>query len=295
MALTPNSTLAALAGTTPTAEIDNAANKAQVRVAIGAMENTAEAVLDKLKGAAEDPERIGAEYMPDAIEADWLETSDMAGETIPAGAYSRKGNIPYFGDSPLRDQLVSSFGFNALLSIDAAKLYSVYLGSFPIAASDAVDGKNFFFTLDATMDDFGSGMPVAPTTQKFYLFARLGAAAAPSISEGSILELTPTALHERRKIFGSLQIGASGGGIQVALGTLQAEKITAPDTTTAAVTLPFVEPACTTANYYPSIEGVATTIELYLVANATVSDFAILFAKGKLEVMATDYTQEPFA
>jgi hypothetical protein len=39
--------------------------------------------------------------LPESIQVDYIATSNQAGYAIPAGAYSQKNGVPYFGNSPI--------------------------------------------------------------------------------------------------------------------------------------------------------------------------------------------------
>ena len=50
------------------------------------------------------------------LEVDYLKTSDQTGFTIPDFAFSRKGNVPYFGNSPIGDGTIIARGTGTLTS-----------------------------------------------------------------------------------------------------------------------------------------------------------------------------------
>ena len=81
---------------------DNAEALAAVSGTNTGDEDTA-SILDKLKGAAEDPDRIGAEYMPEVISPDWIMLPNMAAYTIPDNSLGQKNGVFYFGNSPAFD------------------------------------------------------------------------------------------------------------------------------------------------------------------------------------------------
>jgi hypothetical protein len=100
------------------------------------------ATLKSLQGAAEDPERIGAEYMPDEQTAEAVILADMTGYSIPSNALGQKGGVLHFGNTPAFD-IAQVFNTSVLNNGTAV------LASFNIPAALMVDGQVFRVDFDA--------------------------------------------------------------------------------------------------------------------------------------------------
>jgi hypothetical protein len=125
----------------------DAADAAARRALIGAADaatNTGDedtaSILDKLKGAAEDPDRIGAEYLPETLEVDYVELQDQTGLEIPDHSLGRKGDELYFGNSPV---LTPNQRFSGSISTGVSTL-----GTFNIPAAVMVEAGELWLELD---------------------------------------------------------------------------------------------------------------------------------------------------
>ena len=176
MPITPGTPLAS--GDLPAATADAQANAAALRTAIGAMENTAGAVLDKLQGAAEDPERIGAEYMPTSalledengnVPVDGALFANTAGVALAAGVVGWNntlgclvrhdgttvgGNVIRF-DDPFTVRGTMAVAGTLAASADA----EVVIETFPITALQAVLGSKFTLSGRIVIDTLGTTLP----------------------------------------------------------------------------------------------------------------------------------------
>lgn len=150
MALTTGTPLADTDLPAATADISQADNKAQIRNAIGAgTPETTATILDKLKGAALDADRIGGEYMPDVIPTVLVELDTVPTDTIlPANTLGVDpyGN-PVIGDgltegglqisTPYRKRFV---GNREILEATHDAIVALNLGTFAIPSAKAVAG-----------------------------------------------------------------------------------------------------------------------------------------------------------
>lgn len=59
---------------------------------------TAASIVSAMESATEEQKQA---LLPETIEVDYIETADQSGFEIPAGAYSQKGGVPYFGNAPI--------------------------------------------------------------------------------------------------------------------------------------------------------------------------------------------------
>jgi hypothetical protein len=109
------------------------------------------ATLKSLQGAAEDPERIGAEYMPEALEPVSMILPDYEGVTAPVDAVGWSGADLVRGDGVTPGGRVISnnghsriTGYKNILAVDisnAANFFPTELGSIWIGANQLSAGK----------------------------------------------------------------------------------------------------------------------------------------------------------
>lgn len=64
---------------------------------------TATSITAKLGGTVPVANKIGNEYLKDTLEVDYISLTDHTGLTIPAATLGQKGNVAYFGNSPISD------------------------------------------------------------------------------------------------------------------------------------------------------------------------------------------------
>jgi hypothetical protein len=167
------------------------------------------ATLKSLQGAAEDPEHIGAEYMPDTIEPDYITLTDQSGETIPANSLGRKGSTPYFGNSPLVNGATVAIVESMFTTASPTR---VELAELAIAAESMVVGSQYNLVADIYID-FQTD---APSAQDVFIQIDLSGQADFTSSEGFLIPLSASRLQKLR-IEGVVELVDSAGDIALSM------------------------------------------------------------------------------
>jgi hypothetical protein len=184
----------------------SAAESAALRLLLGASGTVdAAAITDALQGAESDPERIGAEYLPEIVEVDYITLTDQSAGTIPNYALGRKGETPYFGNSPLVSGVNRYFSDSLATDVIPTR---VELAEFPIAAESMVVGSRFYLELDIAMD-FQTGTPAA---EDVWIQIDFGAQADFTLGE-SILVACGATQSQAFKLQGVIELHAVGGDV----------------------------------------------------------------------------------
>jgi hypothetical protein len=107
--------------------------------------NTGDEDTESILAKIGDGERIGAEYLPETIEVNYLEVADQSGYTIPENSFGRKGVVPYFGNNPITDGQRIVFSDNLASTGSSSRKK---LGSFSISDGEMVVGKTFMLAMN---------------------------------------------------------------------------------------------------------------------------------------------------
>lgn len=106
-------------------------------------------VLAALQGDEEDPDRIGAEYLPEVIPVVAVTLSDTTGLILPAGSLGldASGNLVLHdgvtaGGNPVGSDDNRYTGTVVVTAAQSAVAYNVQVFTFPITPADAVAGKH---------------------------------------------------------------------------------------------------------------------------------------------------------
>jgi hypothetical protein len=158
---------------------------------------------------------------------------------------------------------------------------------------EAVVGTQYLFEADIVFDDLATGLPPSTSTQKIYLWAKMGGG-VPVLVEGGRIEISMAALQQRIKMRGSVFIEELTGIIKLSLGVNQVEIMSAADKVTAASILHNAELPVGTAAYLAVPAGEATTIEFYLLCNSTVTDFALCGITTHMIIYSGEVTSGAF-
>jgi len=230
---------------------------------------------------------IATKLNGETLVLDGFTVTDFAGLTIPSNTYGQKNGVAFFGNTSLADSINSKILVNVGSVVSGTGITSINIGSIPVAASDAVNGKFFNIIANLNFDGTGGGL-VFSGNDKVYLVARFGLA-APVFTSGAWMEITPANLVETQIFQVELLIQASivpPYNISPAWSsnaTIQSSS--AVDGTTnanvkLAKSLTFNNPLL-----YNTTNGAATTIGFYLAVKADSGNFSLYDIKGSVEVV----------
>jgi len=205
---------------------------------------------------------------------DYLVTADRAGLEIPDGSYGQKSGIPYFGDSPLASQIGGSFRARSVTIIEFSDgVFYKKIGSLVVPSIDAVVGKIWAIDFVIAVSDAGLGSLTDPSN-KIYFGTKLGTG-APSLANGSWIDISPAKLYELRKGIGSISLAGSAGLLRpsIQLMTINGgaesatELINADNFVSAPTILPFKITTIETPMVNTAPIDTETVLEFYLLAD----------------------------
>jgi len=248
--------------------------------------NASTAALGAL-GAPVTGAAIASELNGETLVLDGFTVTDFAGLTIPSNTYGQKNGVPFFGNTSLADSINSKILVNVQSIVAGTGITSINIGSIPVSASDAVDGKFFNIVANLNFDGTGGGATFSGN-DKLYFVARFGLA-APVFTSGAWMEITPVNLVEAQIFQVELLIQASvipPYNIKPNFNTTATiQSSSAVDGTTnasvkLAKSLTFNNPLL-----FNTTNGAATTIGLYLAVKADSGNFSIYDIKGSVEIV----------
>jgi hypothetical protein len=144
---------------------------------------TATSITAKLGGTVPVANKIGNEFLKDTLEVDYISLTDHTGLTIPAATLGQKGNIAYFGNSPITEFRTLRFISN-ITATGVAETRTL-LGSIAVpAAFNVLDARTAFkIKFDITGSNLGAnwGFQIVQTgsdTIYYGMFLQAGAASA---------------------------------------------------------------------------------------------------------------------
>ena len=94
-----------------------------------------------LEGAAPVAGKIGEEYLPEVLSPDWITLPSQTG-VIPANSLGQKAGILHYGETPILPVR------QALGPLHTSGYDFERLATFPLAASEMVDAKEFYLEID---------------------------------------------------------------------------------------------------------------------------------------------------
>jgi len=230
---------------------------------------------------------IASKLNGETLVLDGFTVTDFAGLTIPSNTYGQKNGVAFFGNTSLADSINSKILVNVNSIVSGTGITSINIGSIPVAASDAVNGKFFNFVANLNFDGTTGGV-VFSGNDKVYLVARFGLA-TPVFTSGAWMEITPVNLVETQTFQVELLIQANATApynispFFNTSATIQSSSAV-DGTTNASVklakSLTFNNPLL-----YNTTNGAATTIGLYLVVKAGSGNFTLYDIKGSVEIV----------
>lgn len=233
---------------------------------------TTESVLALLEGAA--------------VEVDYIETADREGLAIPVGAYGQKRGIPYFGNSPLSDQITQRLDFDAAISNfgGVAQMLSALIGGITVPESSAVDEKAYIVDVEVTMDcSAGGSVPTA--SDEIYLLLRLGTGVA-NLTEGAWIKITQNAIFERHRFRLFINLTESAGQLRPTLTAATKEVSRSAALDAVGDLTPFEATTIVNDSSLLTAAGEATSLQFYVVADHNALGFHIIAMTGSINVVS---------
>lgn len=242
------------------------------------------AILGTMGGEVNDPDRIGAEYMPEVFEINYFTTADLDGSIIPPNSYGQKSGTPFFGNASLYSQLrKAAFGDSiTTLPLTDSSLDYFLLASFDISAEDMVDAKNFEINF-SVFNNRGGG-----SIYDTYIGCRFGVG-APTLAAGTWLDITPLGEITRFSGRGRVVFSESGGNLRPSLSFgngVRAEF--AANASTDATVYPFAAASLTSPAVYSAPEGVANTLSFYILQDVDTADFTPQTFAAHIDMLAAN-------
>ena len=217
---------------------------------------------------------------------DYLEIADREGLTIPDSSYGQKGGIPYFGNSPLSEQLQDRLAFkDVVATVGAVGTQKFHIGGFPVGASQAVNGQSWGIVVEITIDGIGLSLPAVG--QDMYLVIRLGTGAI-TLAQSTAIEITPAALYQKVRFIKEVSLSEVTGNLKPVLSEGFQELSQAAAIDTDSTYIPFAAATLinnTTAN---APINTATTLDFYLFGNWTVDDFYMVQFAGSIQRLSEE-------
>lgn len=110
--------------------------------------------------------------LPNTVVVDYFQTADQTGYTIPAYSYSRKGNVPYFGNAPIGNGAQDRFIRKAISNTTTGP----YRWNQPVATFDmpsgalVEEGTNFYLDIDILIE-YNQGDTIPGVSDLFLAFS----------------------------------------------------------------------------------------------------------------------------
>jgi hypothetical protein len=197
------------------------------------------ATLKSLQGAAEDPNRIGAEYMPEIIEASLIQLTDTGSATLPAGSLGLNSNgevVIHNNESNGDDlpNLINSKNYQEVLAIIGMSdlrntSYIKTLASIKLPSQVAVNGKIIVISGEIVVDNL-----LATAPDQFVYFGIRNASSSKTgngIIDGdwTLMDFPAAGNHKIRfSFFMGVQTGDNL--LELRANRCNAEKLTLPNT-----------------------------------------------------------------
>lgn len=254
-------------------DADNNTQFATALGALGAPVETGASIATKLAG--------------ETLVIDGFTVTNFSGLVIPNNTYGQKDGVPHFGNVPLGDAFESQFLILGTSVISNPGLLSLHVGSIPLTAANATDGK--IITLDVSLRfDCDLLSPIHTAPHKLYLMARFGLG-TPVFTSGAWIETTPKRNYDTLKFRLLIYIqgqAASPFRLTPIFNTGSSiERYSANNRTDNSIVNTAEEMTLNNAYNYNAESGQATSIELYLASISSGEGLSATIIDGSIKVI----------
>jgi hypothetical protein len=125
-------------------------------------------------------------YVPNVVLVDYIQTADQSGYVIPENCIGRKGNTPYFGNSPMREYATKHVVDNTFSTTISAEQRTL-LASFPINGPSVAPTQLFSLRMNLSFE-FSSGS-IKPIGSYTGWALQITTSSSTSIHDGNVIFL----------------------------------------------------------------------------------------------------------